>query len=184
MAMAPASRSSSAVASLLGSAALVRALGLAATALYATFVVWVYVAQPRTLVEMRGGVAASIGAYSIDTAAFEEGLRFFRADRFAEARRAFARADAAERDPRTQFYIAYTFLRQGWGRFYEDDALYRQGEGALQRALAAAGGGIVRVDDDPNLTVKTSDEMAEAFARGLRREVSDLNPMSVLEKRP
>ena len=182
--MTSAPASSSTIGRTLRSTALVRGLGLAATVAYATFVVWVYTAQPRTLVELRGGVAASIGAYSIDTAAFDEGLRFFRADRFPEARRAFARADPAERDPRTQFYIAYTFLRQGWGRFYEDDALYRQGEGALQRALAAAGGGGVRVADDPNLTVKTSDEMAEAFARGLRREVSDLNPMSVLEKRP
>jgi hypothetical protein len=182
--MASASSSSSAVARTLSSPALVRALGLATTAAYAAFILWVYVAQPRTLVEMRGGVAASIGVYGIDHAAFDEGLRFFRIDRFAEARRAFARADPAERDPRTQFYVAYTFLRQGWGRFYEDDALYAQGEGALQRAVAAAAGGVVRVDDDPNLTVKTSDEMAEAFARGLRRDVSDLNPLGVLEHRP
>jgi hypothetical protein len=182
--MASVSTSSSAVARMLGSPALVRGLGLATTAAYAAFIVWVYAAQPRTLVEMRGGVAASMGVYAIDAAAFDEGLRYFRADRFPEARRALSRADPAERDPRTQFYIAYTFLRQGWGRFYDDDALYAQGEGALQRALAASAGGVVRVDDDPNLTVKTSDEMAEAFARGRRRDVSDLNPLGVLEHRP
>ena len=182
--MRPASASSSAVSGPLASPAIVRVVGLAVAAAYASFIVWVYVAQPRTLVEMRGGVAASIGAYAIDAAAFEEGRRYFRADRFPEARRAFARADPAERDPRAQFYIAYTFLRQGWGRFYEDDALYAQGGGALQRAIAASAGGVVRVDDDPNLTVKTSDEMAEAFARGLRRDVSDLNPLGVLERRP
>ena len=87
---------------------------------------------------MRGGVAASIGAYRIDAVAFDEGLRFFRADRFAEARRAFERADPAQRDARTQYYIAYAFLREGWGRVYADDALYRQAQVALQRALAAA----------------------------------------------
>ena len=168
----------------LRSPALVRGLGLATTVAYAVFIVWVYAAQPRTLAEMRGGMAASIGAYSVDATAFAEGLRYFRADKFAEARRAFARADPAERDAKTQYYIAYTFLRQGWGRFYEDDALYAQGQGALQRALAASSGGVIRVDDDPNLTVRSSDEMAESFARGLRRDVSDLNPLGVLEKRP
>lgn len=161
----------------------IRLAGLAVTAVYAAFILWVYVAQPRTLREVRGGVAASIGVYRIDAAAFDEGLRYFRTDRFAEARRAFARADPAQRDPGTQYYIAYAFLREGWGRVYADDALYRQAEVALQRAQAAASGGIVRVDD-PDLSLKTSDEMAEALARGLRREASDLNPLSMLEKRP
>jgi hypothetical protein len=177
------SASSSAVAAL-RSPALVRALGLATTAFYAAFIVWVYVAQPRTLVEMRGGVAASIGVYAVDPVAFDEGLRYFRADTFAEARRAFGRADPAERDPKTQYYIAYTYLRQGWGRFYEDDALYAQGQAALRRALAASAGGVIRVVDDPNLTITSSDELAEAFARGLKRDVSDLNPLGMLEKRP
>jgi hypothetical protein len=165
------------------SPAVIRVAGLAVTAAYATFVVWIYAAQPRTLREVRGGVAASIGVYRIDAAAFDEGLGYFRTDRFAEARRAFARADPAQRDPRTQYYIAYAFLREGWGRVYADDALYRQAEVALQRATAASTEGIVRVDD-PDLTLKTSDEMAEALARGLRRDASDLNPLSMLEKRP
>jgi tetratricopeptide (TPR) repeat protein len=166
------------------SPALIRSAGLLVAATYATFIGWIYVAQPRTLREVRGGVAASIGAYRIDAVAFEEGRRFFRADRFAEARRAFDRADAAQRDARTQYYIAYAFLREGWGRVYADDALYRQAQVALQRALAASPDGVVRVDDDPNLTLKTSDEMAETLARGLRREAADLNPLSMLEKRP
>jgi len=165
------------------SPAAIRLAGLAVTAVYGVFIVWVYAVQPRSLREVRGGVAASIGVYRIDTAAFDEGLRYFRTDRFAEARRAFARADPAQRDSRTQYYIAYAFFREGWGRVYADDALYRQAEVALQRALAAAPDGVVRVDD-PDLALKSSDEMAEALARGLRRDVSDLNPLSMLEKRP
>jgi hypothetical protein len=173
----------SAVARARHSPALIRSAGLLVAASYATFVVWIYVAQPRTLREVRGGVAASIGAYRIDQAAFDDGLRFFRADRFAEARRAFERADPAQRDARTQYYIAYAFLREGWGRVYADDALYRQAQVALQRALAASPAGLVRVDD-PDLALKTSDEMAEALARGLRRDAADLNPLAMLEKRP
>lgn len=164
------------------SPSVIRLAGLAVTAVYAVFIVWVYAAQPKTLREVRGGVAASMGVYRIDAAAFDEGLRYFRSDHFAEARRAFARADPAQRDGRTQYYIAYAFLREGWGRVYADDALYRQAEVALQRAEAAAGG-VVRIDD-PDLALKTSDEMAEALARGLRRDASDLNPLSLLEKRP
>jgi hypothetical protein len=165
------------------SPALIRVAGLATTAVYASFIAWIYAAQPRTLREVRGGVAASIGAYRIDAVAFEDGLRFFRSDRFAESRRAFERADPAQRDARTQYYIAYAFLREGWGRVYADDALYRQAQVALQRALAASGDGVVRVDD-PDLGLKTSDEMAETLARGLRRDAADLNPLSMLEKRP
>ena len=161
----------------------IRLAGLVTTAIYAAFIVWVYAAQPRTLREVRGGVAASIGVYSIDSLAFDEGLRFFRTDRFAEARRAFERADPAQRDARTQYYIAYAFLREGWGRVYADDALYRQAQVALQRALAASGNGVVRVED-PDLALKSSDEMAEALARGLRRDASDLNPLAMLERRP
>ena len=171
------------VARLARSPALVRLAGLVATTLYAAFIVWVYAAQPKTIAEVRGGVAATVGAYSIDRAAFDEGLRYFRADQFAEARRAFERADPAQRDATTQYYLAYSFLRQGWGRFYHDDALYQQGTVALRRAVAASAGGVVRVHD-PDLTLQSSDEVAEAFARGLRRDVSDLNPLRVMETRP
>ena len=64
--------------------------------------------------------------------------RVLRADQFVEARAAFARADPAERDARTQFYIAYGFYRQGWGRVYNDDILFKQGLAAVDRAIALA----------------------------------------------
>ena len=160
-----------------------RALGLAVSAVYGAFVVWLYAAQPRTLVEVRGGVAASVGAYTVDRTSFEEGLRFFRADRFVEARAAFARADPAQRDATTQFYIAYCFLRQGWGHVYHDDALYREARTALARAVKASPTGAVRVDD-AGLGLKTSDELDAELARGLTRDASDLNPFKVWSTRP
>ena len=52
-----------------------------------------------------------------------------------EASAALTRADPAERNPQRQFYIAYSFYRQGWGRLYHDDALYRQGLQVLDRAV-------------------------------------------------
>ena len=131
---------------------------------------------------MRGGLTASVGAYQVDRAALEEGLQFFRRDQFREARLAFERADPAHRDPATQFYVAYSFYREGWGRVYADDALYRQGLAALGRATAAAPGGHVVVDD-ATLGMKTSEELQAEFERGLTREWSDLNPLRVLRER-
>jgi hypothetical protein len=158
-------------------------MGLVVSGVYGAFVIWLYAAQPATLVEVRGGVAATVGIYSVDQASFDEGLRFFRANRFVEARAAFARADPAQRDAATQFYIAYCFLRQGWGRVYHDDALYREGRTALARAVKASPSGVVRVDD-AGLGLKTSDELDAEFARGLTRDASDLNPFRVWGARP
>ena len=74
-------------------------------------------------------------------------------------------------------------MRQGWGRFYRDDALYKQALDALGRAVAAAPDGFIRVDD-PGLTLRTSDELRGELERGLTRESSDLNPMRMLGSRP
>jgi hypothetical protein len=161
----------------------VRLLGLALCLAYAGMIVWLYATQPRTLAEVRGGVAASLGAYSVDASAFREGLGLFHADRFVEARLAFERADPARRDPVTQFYVAYSFCRQGWGRLYRDDRLYRQGLAALERAVAAAPGGRVVVND-PALRLKSSDALRAELEGGLTRDLSDLNPLKVFGERP
>src|SRR5262249_28956927 len=114
--------------------------------------------------------------------AFQEGLTFFRRDKFPEARYAFQRADPARRDPTTQFYIAYSFYREGWGRFYHDDRLFKQGLEAIDRAIEVAPGQRVVVNDDA-LGMKSAEEVKAELERGLRREPSDFNPMRVFEPR-
>jgi hypothetical protein len=151
-----------------------RLIGLVLVVSYAALIAWLYTAQPRSLAELRGKVAGTVGAYAIDRASFAEGLRFFRNDQFAEARNAFARADPAQRDPETQFYVAYSFLREGWGRLYHDDALYREALRTVERAVAASPTGQVRVDD-PGLALRTTDELKAELERGLRRDIPDLN---------
>ena len=106
---------------------MIRALGLFLSLAYAALIVWLYAAQPQTMAEVTGGLASQVGVYRIDEQAFGDGLAFFRRDAFVEARAAFAPADPAQRDARTQFYIAYSFYRQGWGRVYNDDALFAKG---------------------------------------------------------
>src|SRR4029434_5120358 len=107
--------------------------------------------------------------------AFDDGLRYFRNDQFAEARAAFERADPARRDAVTQFYIGYAFYRQGWGRFYSDDRLYREGLEAVNRAIALAPEGRLVVEE-PGQEIQTADELKAELERGLVGEGSDFNP--------
>lgn len=160
-----------------------RVLGLTASLVYAAAIVRVYVRQPATLPEMAGSLTTSVGAYRIDQARLDAGLRFFRQDQFVEARDAFAQADPARQDARVQFYIAYSYLRQGWGRVYADDALYKAGAATLEHARSLAPGGTIVVDD-PNLALHTAEELAAEFQRGQTRELSDLNPARVFHQRP
>ena len=160
-----------------------RASGVVLTLGYAAMIVWIYAHQPRTFAEVTGGLGASVGVYRIDRVSFDEGLRFFHADRFAEARSALDRADPAKQDAVTQFYIAYSFLRQGWGRVYSDDTLLGHARVALDRAVLVSPTHRVQVDD-ANLTLKTSDELKAEIDRGLTRDASDFNPLRLFNKRP
>jgi hypothetical protein len=161
---------------------LTRAAGLVSALVYAAIIGWLFNAQPRTVAEAVGGAAATLGAYAIDERAFDDGLAFFRNDQFVEARAAFERADPARRDARTQFYIAYTYYREGWHRTYRDDALYAKGLDAIGRAIALAPSGRLVVDDD-NLGMRSADEVKAELEAGIRRDSSDFNPLRVLDSR-
>jgi hypothetical protein len=159
-----------------------RATGLTLALTYAALIGWLYARQPQTIAQVTGGLSAAIGSYRIDEQTFADGLAFFRNNQFVEARMAFARADPAERDARTQFYIAYSYYRQGWGRLYHDDALYREGLGAVNRAIALAPDGRLVVDD-PDLRIHTADELKAELEAGIRVDASDLNPMRAFRER-
>ena len=160
----------------------IRAAGLAASIAYGALILWLYATQPQTMAQVSGGLSSMVGAYSIDQQAFEDGLRFFRHDQFPEARAAFGRADRAQRDARTQFYIAYSYYRQGWGRLYSDDALFTRGLTAVDAAIALAPNGRLVVDD-PDLQMHSADELRAELQRGLTVDASDFNPLRVFRKR-
>ncbi len=161
----------------------VRIVGLVLSLVYAAAIVRVYVRQPATLPEVAGSLTSTVGAYRIDQDRFDAGLAFFRRDQFVEARDAFAQADPARQDASVQFYLAYAYLRQGWGRVYADDALYKAGQATLVHARSLVPSGSIVVQD-PNLRLHTSEELAAEFERGLTRELSDLNPVRVFRERP
>lgn len=160
----------------------VRGLGLVAASGYAAFIFWVYLKQPQTTAEVIGGLSATVGVYRIDQQAFDDGLRFFRQDDFVPARSTFERADPAHRDARTQFYIAYSYYRQGWGRLYQDDVLFGKGLEAVDRAIALAPGGRLVVED-PDLQMKSADELRAELEAGMKRDMSDLNPVRAFQQR-
>jgi hypothetical protein len=161
---------------------LVRALGLSGSACLGVFTLWLYGTAPTTVAEVTGGLASTAGLYRVDPTAFAEGIRFFRADQFEEARLVFERIDAARRDPVVQFYVAYSHYRQGWGRLANDDTQLRLALAALDRAESTAPGGRVSVDD-PDLGAPTSEELRVEILEGLRTDLSDFNPMGVMRKR-
>jgi hypothetical protein len=160
----------------------VRAGGLLVAALYAGFITWVYASQPQTVAQLTGGMAASVGAYEVERVSFNQGLQFFRNEQFEEARAALGRADPARQDPTTQFYVAYSYYRQGWGRMYNDDALFAKGLEAVERAIATAPGGRLDVLDQ-SLGMRTADELRAELSRGLTRDASDFDPRRLLRER-
>jgi tetratricopeptide (TPR) repeat protein len=160
----------------------IRVLGLSATVAYVALIAWLFAQQPQSMAEVTGGLSASVGAYRIDQQAFDDGLQLFRKDQFDAAVSAFERADAAKRDARTQFYIAYAYYRRGWSRFYHDDAWFTKGLEAINRAIAVAPNGRIVVDD-PDLQMHTGDEVKAELEAGLRRDLADFNPFRLLGER-
>jgi hypothetical protein len=159
----------------------VQAVGIAITVAYGAGVAWLYATAPRSLAEVGTNAQVAAGTYRVDEARFQAGRELFRRDQHAAARDEFARADPAQRDARVQFYVAYSFYRQGWGRTYNDDALFRQGLAAVQRAQALSAG-TLRVPD-VDLKLQTAAELQAELQKGLERSWGDLNPLRVLEER-
>lgn len=161
---------------------LTRSLGLVAVVIYGGIIAWLFSAQPRTMAEAVGGLSDRLGQYAIDPHAFADGLAFFRRDQFVEARAAFARADPASRDAQTQFYVAYSYYREGWHRTHRDDALYKTGLDHVERAIALAPDGRLVVND-PDLQMHSADELKAELQAGLTRDASDFNPLRLLQER-
>ena len=156
--------------------------GIAWTLLYAAFIVWIYATAPRTLTEATTGVSVVAGTYAIDEARFDAARELFRREQYAAARDEWGRADPAARDARTQFYIAYAFYRQGWGRVYNDDALFKQGLESTERAIGWSPEGALRVDD-PELKIHSAAELKDELRQGAESSLGDLNPLKIVRER-
>lgn len=159
---------------------IIQITGIVLTLLYAFFVAWLYASQPKSIAEIQTKATVTAGTYEVDAAKFNEGLRLFRAENYRAARDNFAQADAEKRDAKTQFYIAYSFYREGWGRIYEDDALFRQGVAAVNLVTTLDANFKA---DDADLKMRTPAELRAELEQGTETTLEDLNPLKVLRER-
>ena len=156
--------------------------GIMWTLVYAGFIVWLYATEPRSFKEVATNTQVAAGIYEINQERFANGLALFNREQFRAARDEWAAADPAQKDPRTQFYIAYAFYREGWGRVYDDDALFKQGLEAVNRAISLAPNGTLMVED-PNLQMNTAAELKTELEQGTETSWNDLNPVGIFRKR-
>ena len=117
------------------------------TLFFGVFIIWLYWAAPKSLEEVSAKAQTTFesvttkaqvitNTYEVDKEKFDEGLKAFRQDNFLLARDLFQRADPESRDPKTQFYIAYSYYRQGFGRLSNDDELFKKGLEEVNRVIA------------------------------------------------
>ena len=163
-------------------ARLIPALGIAWTLAYAAFVVWLYATAPRSIRDVTTQASVAAGTYEVDRARFDAGRELFLREQYRAARDEWSRADPARQDARTQFYVAYSFYRQGWGRVYDDDALFRQGLEAADRAIALSPAAPLNVDD-PELKIHSAAELKAELQKGTERTLDDFNPLKVFRER-
>ncbi len=161
---------------------LIQIIGILWTVLYAGVIIWIYATQPRTLREVATNTRVAAGVYEINQEKFNSGLNLFRRDQFRAARDEWMAADPAQKDPQVQFYIAYSFYREGWGRTYDDDVLFKQGLDAVNRALSLSPNGSLTVAD-PDLQLRTGAELKVELEQGTENSWSDLNPFKVFRQR-
>jgi hypothetical protein len=161
---------------------LIQSVGICWTLLYAAFIIWIYATEPRTFKEVTAGAQVAAGTYQIDQAKFDAALSLFRREQFRAARDEWTRADPAQSDARTQFYIAYAFYREGWGRVYNDNSLFKGGLEAVNRVIALTPDGSFTVDDT-DLQMHTAAELKAELEQGIERSLDDLNPFKVFRKR-
>ena len=155
----------------------IQILGIAGVVVGLTFIAFLYWSQPRTLAEVATKGSVAIGTYEVNKMEFDAGLAAFRQDQVVAARAAFERADPEKRDAATQFYIAYTYYRQGWGRVSNDDALFKSGLEAVNRVDTNFR------STDASLQMKTAAELKSEFEEGLKLTASDFNPMKLTKER-
>ena len=157
-------------------------VGVIWTLVYAILIVWIYATEPRSFKEVATNTQVATGIYEINEDKFNHGLTLFYRDQFRAAREEWAGADPAQRDPRTQFYIAYAFYREGWGRVYYDNTLFKEGLEAVNRAINLTPNGTLVVDD-PNLQMRTAAELKAELEQGIERSWKDLNPLKLFRQR-
>ena len=160
---------------------IIQLAGLGFTIAFAAFIIWIYATEPRSFSEVKTNTRVAAGIYEVNQEKFNNGLELFHHDQFRAARDVWASADPGQQDPRTQFYVGYAFYREGWGRVYYDQDLFKQGLEAVNRAIALAPEPL-KVPDE-NLQLHTAAELKTELEQGTERTWGDVNPLKVMRQR-
>jgi len=161
---------------------IIQITGMVWTLVYASIIVWIYATEPRSFKEVATNSQVAVGTYEINQDRFNNGLALFRRDQFRAARDEWAAADPAQKDPRAQFYIAYAWYRDGWGRAYYDKDSFKQGLDAANRAINLSPNGVFTVDDH-NLEMHSAAELKSELEQGTETSWRDLNPLKLFRQR-
>jgi hypothetical protein len=161
---------------------LVQISGIIWTLVYASIIVWLYATEPRSFKEVATNSQVAAGTYEINQERFNNALALFHRDQFRAARDEWAAADPAQKDSRTQFYVAYSWYREGWGRVYYDNASFKQGLDAVNRAINLSPNGMLTVDD-PDLQIHTAAELKTELEQGTETSWKDMNPLKLFRQR-
>ena len=167
-------------------------IGIFVSGLFGLFIIFLYATAPRSLEELSSKASDTVtkaintgqvvtGTYQVNEKKFQQGLTYFRANDFSSARVLFDEADPEKRDGKTQFYTAYSFYRQGWGRFSSDDELFQRGLEPAKRAQTVLGGEFT--SDDTDLKLKTPAALLNELEEGLRVTSDDFNPLRAMDER-
>ena len=170
----------------------IQILGAVLSTVFGIFILFVYATAPRSIGELTTKAGETVskaintgqivtGTYRVDEAKFQRALALFRSQDYPGARAMFGESDPEKRDGQTQFYIAYSYYRQGWGRFSNDDEFFKLGLETAKHAQTLLGGGFV--SDDSDLKLKTPAALVNELEEGLRVTADDFNPLRALNER-
>ncbi|HEX8844284.1 MAG TPA: hypothetical protein VF791_06555 [Pyrinomonadaceae bacterium] len=157
---------------------LIQSVGIAWTLLFAVFIVWIYATEPRSLKAVMTGARVVAGTYEVDKAKFDAALEMFKNKNYPAAADEFQRADPEQRDFRTQFYIAYSFYRDGCNWLRGDDTQFKKAMAAVDRAIALVpeGSNYVINDEGVDIPLRTPAELKAELTEGLEVSWGDLLP--------
>jgi len=151
--------------------------GLVVTVLYGSFIVWVYARHPRTLAELKTQASIQANVYHINQPNFDEALKEFDSRDYNSAIGQLKLADPAQKDPTTQYYIAYSYYLLGRGRIFNDEDMFNNAIAAVDRCLDNSPDHIFEIDR-PDLEIKNADTLRQKLLDGLKYTMPGLNPMN------
>jgi hypothetical protein len=156
--------------------------GLVITVLYGSFIVWVYARHPQTLAELKTQASIQANVYRINQPNFDEALKEFDSRDYNSAIGQLKLADPAQKDPTTQYYIAYSYYLLGRGRIFNDEVMFNNAIAAVDRCLDNSPDHIFEMDRT-DLEIRNADTLRQKLIDGLKYTMPSLNPMNWFSKK-